>query len=205
MNKEKKNKQEKKINGWEVLLPLGFILILIGLAMFIQVVFSISFWSLWPFLLVLAGLAFSYLCFHVNHQSKFLFVGVFLFLSGILMLIISSGFTTWNLKQLWPFFSLFLGVSLLLTGRYKKKRWGTFQFIIPSILLIVLSFFFSLFSFGYIKESLSEIVAVFWPLLFVVGGLSMVVVFYEKRRILAWNNKHTDSEVNNTKGGKPQK
>lgn len=196
MNKEKKSK--KTIYGWEVLLPLGIILILLGIAMLIRIVFSVSFWSLWPFLLIVIGIAFVFLCIHINHQSKFLFMGSFLILCGILMLVISSGFTDYNLKQFWPLFALFLGVALLLTGKYKKKRWGTFQFIIPAISLIILSFFFALFSFDIIKESLSEIVSIFWPILFVLAGLFMVVVFYEKQNIqLRLGSKQGQDKVEN--------
>lgn len=110
----------------------------------------------------------------VKKVRSALFLGLLLFLTGLFILVLNNlppGSPT--LQELWPVFMGIVGVSLIPHGaRYRRTIRVTL--VIPGIILIVLMGVFLLFSLSIIKQSFSEFVIGWWPLILVFLGITLV-------------------------------
>jgi hypothetical protein len=90
------------------------------------------------------------------------------FLFSFLILSALAGLITWigglRLDQAWPFFLGAVGAAGLHAGMRKRQRFSA-SFAIPSIVFLVLSVFFSLFSFKIIPMRLKDFVLDYWPVI----------------------------------------
>jgi hypothetical protein len=112
-----------------------------------------------------------------DRKSRYLFWGLFLFLTGLLFLLINSGIIPYTIMQLWPLAGLFCGIALLCSGVYRRKRLGV-SYLVPSAVLIVLSLLFLLFSMHIISISFRQFAITWWPLCLVIPGIALVVLFF---------------------------
>jgi drug/metabolite transporter (DMT)-like permease len=104
-----------------------------------------------------------------------LFLGLLLFLSGTFILLLSTGILpeSLGLKELWPVFMGIVGVSLIPYGA-GYRRTIRVTLVIPGIILIILAAVFLVFSLGLVKQSFSEFVIGWWPLVLVFMGITLV-------------------------------
>jgi hypothetical protein len=112
-----------------------------------------------------------------DRKSRYLFWGLFLFLTGFLFLLINSGIIPYTIMQLWPVAGLFCGIALLCSGFYRRKRLGV-SYLVPSAVLIVLSLLCLLFSMHIISISFRQFAITWWPLCLVIPGITLVVLFF---------------------------
>jgi hypothetical protein len=112
-----------------------------------------------------------------NHRNRYVFLGLFLFLTGATFLISGARLIPWGVSKTWPALVLFSGLSLLASGCYRRKRLGM-TYLIPGAALIVLSALFFLFSLDIIEEPFSVIAARWWPLGLIALGFVLVVLFF---------------------------
>jgi hypothetical protein len=112
-------------------------------------------------------------------KSLYLFLGLFLFLTGLLFLLINSGIIPYpyTIRRLWPLTGIFCAIALLCSGLYRRKRLGV-SYLVPSALLILLSLLFLLFSMHIISISFRQFAITWWPLCLVIPGIALVVLFF---------------------------
>lgn len=111
----------------------------------------------------------------VTKYASHLFIGLTLCGWGILIFLISAVFPN-TIFQWWPVFGILAGIFLLISGyfRYKKCKVG---YVFPSIVMVVFSLWYSLFSFKFIKMPFSTAVYISGPF-FVIAGTVFLVLFY---------------------------
>jgi len=109
------------------------------------------------------------------------------FLLTFLVLVSVVGAGSWAIglrfSQIWPFFPGAAGVAGLLAGIRKRKRVSA-DFAIPSIVFIILSAFFALFSLRILPMRLKDFVLAYWPAIpaFALLFLALSLVFFRRRR-----------------------
>ena len=134
----------------------------------------------WGFpVLVLAAAGISlWLCIVRGRSAVFLGTGVGLGLSGFVLLATAFG---QGISHTWPLIMVSIGVGLFAYGarRYRGMR---ISFVVPSFVIVILGFFFSLFSFHIVTVSLAVFVSIWWPVLFIIGGISMFLAWSLRSR-----------------------
>lgn len=98
-----------------------------------------------------------------------------------------------RIGQIWPFFPGAAGVAGLLAGIRKRRRVSA-DFAIPSIVFIMLSMFFALFSLRVLPMRLKDFVLAYWPAIpaFALIFLALSLVVFRKKRRLAEQRKGQD-------------
>ena len=105
------------------------------------------------------------------------YVGLQLVFFGILALVIDSHIVRAGLRELWPVLVVSAGVSLLPAGLYRAKRIKSI-YLFPGIVIVFLGLFLLPFSLHITGISLKKFFLTFYPLAFILMGLSLVVVFF---------------------------
>ena len=129
----------------------------------------------WPSIIGLAGAFLLYRAFFRKGRPSALFLGLLFTLSGLFILLLNNLPSDGpGIKELWPIFMGIVGVSLIPYGaRYRRTVRVTL--VVPGIILLVLMGVFLLFSLQIVKQSFSEFVIGWWPMVLVVMGLCLVV------------------------------
>ena len=118
---------------------------------------------------------------------------VFLTLRFLLTFLILATFiavagwvTGLSIGQIWPFFPGAAGVAGLLAGLRKRRRVSA-DFAIPSIVFMMLSMFFALFSLRILPMRLKDFVLAYWPAIpaFALVFLALSLAAFRRRRRLA--------------------
>ncbi len=142
----------------------------------------------WGFpVLVLAAAGVSlWLCVVRGRSAIFLGAGVSLALSGFVLLASALG---QGIAHTWPLIMASLGVGLFSYGA-RRFRGMRISFVVPSLVIVCLGLFFALLSFHILTVSLAVFVSIWWPVLFIIGGISMFLAWslrsrgeHEKRRL----------------------
>ncbi len=131
--------------------------------------------SLWPILLVFAGLFLLYRVYFKNGREENVFAGIFLILAGAFLVALNAGVFDSDFRHLWPLFMLFAGVSLFFFG-LKKRGAAKIRMVIPSISIILLSLVFLIFSLNLVGMSFRRFVVLWWPAIFIVAGATLIAV-----------------------------
>jgi len=153
---------------------VGLAMIVIGIGLLLLTTGVISLGALaFPILLVAVGFVFLVRSFSPGRGASNTFVGTAVGLTGLLLLVRESVLPDVDLVRIWPLFMAVGGVSMVSYG-VKRRGMHSTSFVVPGVVIIVLSGLFLLFSLDVIDESLSAIVVRWWPLLVVVIGAVML-------------------------------
>ena len=125
-------------------------------------------------------------------KMRYFFIALFSFFSSLLFLVCAAKIIPYSLMQLWPLLSFFSGISLLAAGFYQKKRLSI-SLAVPAVLLIVLGFAFLLFSLRIIDDRFFVFASKWWPALFVIAGVTLIVIFF-CRSMLNLSQFETDED-----------
>lgn len=136
--------------------------------------------ALWPLLLVIAGLLLLYFRVFRHGPDSYLFLGTTLLLAGILLLV-TRILVPLDLSRIWPFFMTISGLSLLLYG-LRKSGHTRITLAIPGVAAMLLSFLFLPFSLGFVTRPFADVVAGWWPLVFVALGIALLVTHIARDR-----------------------
>ncbi len=130
--------------------------------------------SVWPLLLVFAGMGLLFSYSRRGGPKKNIFFGLFFLLSGFftVLLMIMPGSNLFDLW--WPGYLALAGVSFLPYGQ-KKKAYHRPGILISGLFLMGISFFMLLFSLDIIPMSFRAFVQVWWPVLFIAMGLFLAL------------------------------
>ncbi len=165
-----------------VLLAFGVICIIAGLFLLLRVAsnyrLEISFFS---FAVIFTGAVLLYLSIVVTHRALFFFLGLYLTTATFFTWLVSSGVIPPVMAGLWPLDVILSGICLIATGIFKKRRLHT-RYLFPGLSLIVLGGIFLLFSLNIITMSLLAVFMRWWPVLLILLGFALVVLFAVQQR-----------------------
>ncbi|MFP4374011.1 MAG: LiaI-LiaF-like domain-containing protein [Spirochaetaceae bacterium] len=136
--------------------------------------------SLWPLLLIIAGVALLYEGFVRRRRDAYVFIGMFALLLGLFFLLAETVLSPVAVSTIWPVFMTITGLSLVVYG--VRRPWGSrMSFTVPGVAITVISFVFLLFSLDIVEGSFSRIVALYWPALLILVGLVLLGVHVTRR------------------------
>ena len=100
--------------------------------------------------------------------------GVFLFLSAL-------GIIPLPFSRAWPLLSVFSGLALLPVG---WRRYGGFRpsYFVSSCAFVVLGCALLVFSLRMVPFSFKDFIQAWWPLLLVLGGLTLALISLGSKR-----------------------
>lgn len=160
---------------WSILfILLGFVLLLWTLGAVPQIS------ALWPLLPLIGGLVFLYQGLLRGGNDNYVLVGMVLALGGLFILLSNTVLTAVALVRTWPVFMAIAGVSLFVYAR-RVSGESRLTLSVPAVALVVLAAIFLPFSLDLLDASFDSVVAAWWPLLFVLFGVVLLVVHLTHR------------------------
>ncbi len=134
--------------------------------------------EVWPLAMTAVGVFLVYAAISLRKRSPLFFAGMALAIGGlVLVLMYAAG---WTVAQAWPLFMADFGVALACTG-IRRTKTPRASFVVPSLLFVLLSGFFSLFSFRLVDIGFKRFIMVWWPLVFVIGAAILFVMYARNR------------------------
>ena len=134
------------------------------------------------FLIFQAGIGLSLIIISRRITKKFfhLFAGL-LYLCWSIQSLVCELILPYTLKEVWPLFGVTTGLLWFIAGRIK---YGTlkFGFVIPSVTLLGMGCWYSLFSFQILKLSYSSVACTLGPVFMVSIAVFLVVFFLMQQR-----------------------
>ncbi len=184
MNNDYHTKKADFISPRKIFLAFGLLLIGAGLLFFALREFrnGSSLAVLRTFFLFIIGGFLFYRAMTRKKVSSIFFISLVILLNGFLLILIDLGLLAYRLVQVWPIMVMISGLALIPTSMYKEARL-TSRFLVPSIMIFSMGVFFLLFSFDIITVSFVVFASQWWPLFFILGGLSLIgLFFYGKKK-----------------------
>jgi len=154
----------------------GFFLMILGISFLLGFLEGTSRISIFfSFLLVVIGAFCAMLAIKLNKRSSYLFFASLLMMAGIFLFLSALGIISLPFSRAWPLLSVFSGFALLPAG---WRRYGALRkrYIVSSIAFVVLGCALMVFSLRMVPVSFSQFVQEWWPLLLVLGGLTLVLI-----------------------------
>lgn len=99
---------------------------------------------------------------------------------SLIMLIMEIRGMSSPLKRYWPLAVIISGVSLLALGTIRYKKFRT-VYVFPAATLTILGSFFLLFTLSIIKVPLRVFSSFFLPVFLILGGMSLIVLYYVRQ------------------------
>ncbi|MBQ3800649.1 MAG: hypothetical protein II837_10170 [Treponema sp.] len=161
-----------------VLLAVGLVLVLTGLFVFVgKHEASVRLFAFRPLICLAFGILLLFTSLAFTGSSLSLFFGLFFLQMGAVLLIMDSGILPCGFSQMWPTIMIAAAFSLFPAGLYKARRVRT-VYLFPAIMMLLLGIIFLLFSLHVFPVSFREFVARCWPLLIMLSGGGLVVIFF---------------------------
>ncbi|HHU36084.1 MAG TPA: hypothetical protein GXZ47_02525 [Treponema sp.] len=123
----------------------------------------------------------------IHKRARFFFAATFLFLTGILLLLLDFNVLDFPARGIWPLLMLFVGTAFTVSG-YLHYRKIHAMYIVPSLVFSVLGFVFLLFSTDIITFSLRSLVMWWLPLLFIPSLVSLIVWLIQRKKAVKNGN-----------------
>jgi hypothetical protein len=161
----------------------GLILMILGISFLLGSLEGTSQISVFfSFLLVLAGAFCAVLGVRLNRRATYLFFASFFLMSGIFIFLSALGIIPLPFSRAWPLLSVFSGLALLPVG---WRRHGGFspRYFVSSCAFVALGCVLLVFSLKVLPFSFRQFIYDWWPLLFLLGGLTLVLISLSVRNI----------------------
>ncbi|MBQ0039984.1 MAG: hypothetical protein KBS64_06125 [Treponema sp.] len=113
---------------------------------------------------------------NLKKQGFLLVFGLTLLVDGFVICFVNFGILPVSLKQIWPFFVIFFGITFLFSDLFIFGRLRT-AILFPSIMLIILGAVFLVFSTDVFQLSFRKFISVSWPIVLVVFGIVLLSVY----------------------------
>lgn len=139
------------------------------------------FTSLMPTVQVLLGIFAVFVALKVTKKTYQVFSSVLFLLLGIFQFLLVNEIVPYSLKQLWPVIGFLASFSLFFAcfWRYKQIK---IVYIVPTLILLLMSCWYFLFSFKIIKMSFSFVVTTIGPFFVVVTILSVISFYFLQKK-----------------------
>lgn len=166
------------------LLAIGLFCILVG-EFFLALMFSefeFSIILLRAFLLGIFGFLLIFKGFFAKKmRAFFIFIGMEIILYSFVLQLQDAQFFEFRIKNFWPIFISLSGVSLLPAGYISAKKMKR-KFVVPAVAMVLFGGFCSLFSFDVIKMSFSRFMLVSMPVVLLLAGAYLIILFFLNQR-----------------------
>ncbi|AEE16304.1 LiaI-LiaF-like domain-containing protein [Treponema brennaborense] len=183
MSDSKKIRERLSAPMRNIFLAAGLVFLIGGI--FLLIVFAadihIHFFALRSLFALLFGGLILYRTLTKTKKSWLLFTGLFLCLTGCVLLLSDSNIFSYTISDLWPVIVICGGLSLGTAGFYRTK-YPRPVFLVPAAAIIVLGAVFLLFSLDVIVQPFSEVAARWWPSMLILMGIGLVVLFFSRSR-----------------------
>ena len=130
--------------------------------------------SIWPGILILSGIYLLYRGYILPSHEGAVFIGFFLLLGGLTLVMLNTVMSWAVLGRMWPLFMMVLAVALFFYGLQKCKDYRA-AYTVPAIGLFLLASFFLLFSLEIIETSFDRFISRWWPLTLIFLGLAVML------------------------------
>jgi len=130
--------------------------------------------AFWPVPLILIGAVQLFYVLVGKAREGYLFSGFLLVAGGVAALLFLGGVTRVELSRGWPGFVSLTGL-VLIGFSYAQPVTKRPIYRIPGLVFLLMSGVFFLFSFDIVSAGFSDLVAAWWPLIFVLLGLWLLV------------------------------
>ena len=188
-----------KNDKYNILLAAGLLFIFGGILLLVYLFSRVSL-GMYVFrfaLFSLSGSVLLYLALTGTKPALFTFSGLFLSCCSLLFLIADARIIPYTIKQVWPVTVVLSGLSLFPAG-YVRFRKFQISYVVPGVVLAGLGFVFLCFSLNIIKISFAEFARAWWPLIFVIFGFCLFVLFVytkKKKTPVIFEDSEDDDEV----------
>ena len=127
------------------------------------------------FLLVVAGAFCAVLAIKLNRRSSYLFFASFFLMAGIFLLLSALGIIPLPFSRAWPLLSVFSGLALLPVG-WRRCSGFSPRYFVSSCAFVALGCVLLIFSLHMVPFSFKQFIYTWWPLLLVLGGITLVLI-----------------------------
>lgn len=134
-----------------------------------------------PIFFLVFGALLLYISFVKTHKAKHIFLGSLFALTGILFLFADSKMIPYGLNELWPCIVINTAISLIPAGVFRYKKIHP-VFFVPAVVIALMGIIFLLFSLDIITQSFSKVLSMWWPLLFVLSGIVLVILYFTNQK-----------------------
>jgi hypothetical protein len=156
------------------LLIFGILLIITGGVLLMQSLRYLTFGELWPLPFLLIGLVLLYLVYFKGVSDQYILAGMALTLGGLFLFLLYTILPEKSLEKIWPAFMIIAGISLL-PYAFRRKAKTRIGITISAIAIILLAILFFPFSLGIAGMKFSDFVLVWWPIVFIIIGLGLIL------------------------------
>ncbi|WP_288603953.1 DUF5668 domain-containing protein [uncultured Treponema sp.] len=174
--------QTKETVRSNIILAVGFVLLLAGIALSLKKIFEGSNISI---IRPVVLLAFGEICFFIaiafTKSSLCVSLGLTAVVSAVLAFLMDIGVISLSIKQMWPFSLLVFGIMLIPADFIRYGRLRT-VFLFPAFMFIGLGTIFLLFSMGVVPFSFRRFISQCWPLILVFLGIGLILIFIVQKR-----------------------
>lgn len=127
------------------------------------------------FLLVVSGAVLAMLALKLNKRSAYLFFASLFMMAGFFLFLSALGIISLPFSRAWPLLSVFSGLSLL---PMCWRRHGVLRkrYVVSSCAFVILGCVLLVFSLDVVPFSFRYFISNWWPLLFLLGGLTLVLI-----------------------------
>ncbi len=148
-----------------------------------------------PNILLLIGLTILYVSLTGKRRTFITFVGLLLCSLWLLLLLTSSQIIPLTMVELWPIMLMLSGLMLIPLG-FIRYKFLPISFIVCALALLCIGILFLLFSLNIIESSITDFASQWWPLIFIVFGLSLIALFFytQKHEQEKWVKNSDDFE-----------
>jgi len=127
------------------------------------------------FSLLVAGGSCAVLAIKLNKRPIYLFFASLFMMAGLFLFLTALEVVTLPLSRAWPLLSIFSGLALLPVGWRSHGRINP-RYLVSSCAFVLLGFLLMIFSLRLIPYSFMSFVHTWWPMLFLLGGLTLVLI-----------------------------
>ena len=159
----------------KIVFVIGLFLMIMGITFLLGSVEGTSRISVFlAFLFVVIGAFCAILAIRLNKRSSYLFFASFFMMAGIFLLLSALGIITLPFSHAWPLLSIFSGLALLPAG---WRRYGGFnsRYFVSSCAFVALGCILLVFSLHMVPFSFRQFIYTWWPHIFVLGGITLVL------------------------------
>lgn len=155
---------------------VGLFLMILGSVILFAANAGISRIAVLPASFALAiGAAFAVLAIRLDKKAQYLFLAALFIQIGLLLLLLALGVFPVLFREVWPVLSVFAGISLLIASANRKNK-GSYNYLVPAMVFILLGLIFLLFSLDLLPVSFRRFFLSYWPVLALMSGILLMLL-----------------------------
>lgn len=186
MNTNENNAKDTIKSRHSYLLGLGFAMLLAGIGLTLHMISKgLDAESVTrPLIFFAVGELLLYCAFCYKKSALLIGLGFMFIFDGIFFSLLDLRMFPMGLKELWPVFVISTGLCFIPADLFINQRIRTI-YLFPAVMLILLGIIFLLFSTHVFSLSFSAFISIFWPLVLVLAGIALIVIYVIQQKATA--------------------